>query len=78
MQNSHLEKLPDRLCGLLDKSKNTNRHLRSGAKFNDPENKTDARRNLIHDEGRTIAVESPERRPKVIDNRLIQEINREI
>ena len=51
MQNTHLQRLPDRICDLFDKSKNTTRHLRSGTKFNVPEYKTDAGRNSIRCRG---------------------------
>ena len=51
MQNAHLQRWPDRICDLFNKSKNTTRHLRSGTKFNVPEYKTDAGRNSIRYRG---------------------------
>ena len=51
MQNSHLQRVPDRICDLFDKCKNTKRHLRSGTKFNVPEYRTEAGRNSIRYRG---------------------------
>ena len=70
MQNSNLRRLPDRICDIFDKCKNTKCHLRSSTKFNVHEYRTEAGIKSIRYRGQLLwNTLEEDRKEKTIDSR---------